>query len=63
MKDFTMIKTLFLATAAALLFNGCSEFSFQSSDTPPVTEHDKAVYHQQKALQAQQETMLDTYKN
>ncbi len=58
-----MFKSLFLATVAALLFGGCAEFSFQSSDTPPVTEHDKAVYQQQKALQEQQETMLDTYKN
>ncbi len=63
MKDFSMIKTLFAATIAALLFNGCSEFSLQSSDTPPVTEHDKAVYQQKQALQEQQDTMLDTYKN
>lgn len=58
-----MIKTLFAATIAALLFNGCSEFSLQSSDTPPATEHDKAVYQQKQALQEQQDTMLDTYKN
>lgn len=58
-----MIKILFTATIAALLFNGCSEFSFQSSKTPPVTEHDKAVYQQQQALKTQQETMLDTYKD
>ena len=63
MKDFKMIRTLFFSTVAALLFSGCAELSVQSSDTPPVTEHDKAVYQQQKALQEQQETMLDTYKN
>ena len=48
--------------AAACLLGGCAGLNFEPIDKSPSTEYEKAILQQQRALDDQQRTMLNTYR-
>ena len=58
-KEPVIMKIFFYLITASILFIGCSNITFQPRDTAPQTEHDKMVKAQQRALEEQQNSVLN----